>query len=96
MPSRRDEIAAAVEAHNRDDRERLLLPPDTARLLAIMFHTDTVYRRSVTSLQAEGFTKRALARLLKRLIDTGFLSKEPGQQGVISTYHLHLPPRRPP
>ena len=94
MPSRRDEIAAAVEAHNRDDRERLLLPPDAVRLLALMFPTDTVYRRSVTSLQAEGFTKRTLARLLKRLIDTGFLSKEPGQQGVISTYRLHLPPVR--
>ena len=94
MPSRRDEIAAAIEAHNRDDRERLLLPPDAARLLAIMFPTDTVYRRSVASLQAEGFTKRTLARLLKRLIDTGFLSKEPGQQGVISTYHLRLPPVR--
>jgi hypothetical protein len=45
----------------------------------------------VTSLQAEGFTKRALARLLKRLIDTGFLSKEPGQAGVVTTYRLHLP-----
>ena len=53
-----------------------------------------VYRRSVASLQVEGFTKRTLARLLKRLIDTGFLSKEPGQQGVISTYRLHLPPVR--
>jgi hypothetical protein len=56
-----------------------------------MFPRDTVYRRSVTSLQAEGFTKRALTRLLKRLIDTGFLSKEPGQAGVVTTYRLHLP-----
>jgi hypothetical protein len=55
-----------------------------------MFPRDSVYRRSVASLQAEGFTKRALARLLKRLIDTGFLSKEPGQGGVVTTYRLHL------
>jgi hypothetical protein len=90
--SREGEIEAAIEAHNGQDRERLLLlPPDVLRLLTLMFPRDTVYRRSVTSLQAEGFTKRALARLLKRLIDTGFLSKEPGQAGVVTTYRLHLP-----
>jgi len=90
--SRRDKIESAIEAHNGQDRERLLLlPPDAVRLLALMFPRDTVYRRSVTSLQAEGFTKRALARLLKRLIDTGFLSKEPGQAGVVTTYRLRLP-----
>jgi hypothetical protein len=94
MPSRRA-IAAAIEAHNGQDRERLLLlPPDAVHLLALMFPRNTVYRRSVTSLQEEGFTKRMLARLLKRLIDTGFLSKEPGQAGVVTTYQLHLPPRR--
>ena len=96
MPSRRA-IAAAIEAHNGQDRERLLLlPPDAVRLLALMFPRDTVYRSSVTSLQAEGFTRRELVRLLKRLIDTGFLSKEPGRTGFITTYHLHLPPRRLP
>ena len=67
---RRDEIAAAIEAHNRQDRERLLLPPDAVRLLAVMFPTDTVYRRSVTSLVAEGFDKRTLVRLLESLVDT--------------------------
>jgi hypothetical protein len=89
--SRREEIEAAIEAHDGQDHERLLLlPPDVVRLLALMFPRDTVYRRSVTGLQAEGFTKRALTRLLKRLIDTGFLSKEPGQAGVVTTYRLHL------
>jgi hypothetical protein len=88
---RREEIEAAIETHNGQDRERLLLlPPDAVRLLALMFSRDSVYRRSVTSLQAEGFTKRALTRLLKRLIDTGFLSKEPGQAGVVTTYRLYL------
>jgi hypothetical protein len=91
--SRREEIEAAIETHNGQDQERLLLlPPDAVRPLTLMFPRDTVYRRSVTSLQAEGFTKRALARLLKRLIDTGFLSKEPGQAGVVTTYRLHLAP----
>jgi hypothetical protein len=96
MPSRRA-IAAAIDAHNSQDRERLLLlPPDAVRLLALMFPRTTVYRSSVTSLEPEGFTKRALTRLLKRLIETGFLSKEPGQAGVVTTYHLHLPPRALP
>jgi hypothetical protein len=59
-----------------------------------VFSQNTVYQRSVTSPEAEGFTKRALARLLKRLIDTGCLSKEPGQAGVVTIYRLHLPPVR--
>jgi len=90
--SRRTEIEAAIAAHNRDDREKLLLPPDTARLLALMFPRGTVYRRSVRSLVAEGFDPMTLRRLLPALIDTGFLSKEHGQKPSI--YRLHLPPRR--
>jgi hypothetical protein len=92
--SRRTEIEAAVAAHNRDDRAMMLLPPDAARLLALMFPRGTVCRRSVPSLAAEGFDRRTLPRLLGSLIDTGFLSKEIGPRGVVGTYHLHLRPRR--
>jgi hypothetical protein len=92
--SRRTEIEAAIAAHNRDDREKLLLPPDAARLLALMFPRGTVYHRSVRSLVAKGFDKTTLRRLLLALIDAGFLSKEPGQPGLVGTYHLHLSRRR--
>ena len=94
--SRRTEIEAAIAAHNRDDREKLLLPPDAARLLALMFPRGTVYRRSVRSLVAEGLDQTTLRRLLEGLIEAGFLSKEPGRRGVVGTYRLHLPPRRQP
>ena len=92
--SRRTEIKAAIAAHNRNAQERLLLPPDAERLLAVMFPRDTVCRRSVPSLAAEGFDRRTLPHLLESLIDVGFLSKEPGRRGFIGTYYLHLPPRR--
>jgi hypothetical protein len=52
------------------------MPDNAVRLLALMLPRNTVYRRSVTSLQAEGFTKRALAWLLKCLIDTSFLPRQ--------------------
>ena len=94
--SRRTEIEAAIAAHNRDDREKLLLPPDTARLLALMFPRGTVCRRSVLSLAAEGFNRRTLPRLLGSLVDTGFLSKEQGSRRVANTYRLHLPPQAQP
>jgi len=31
---------------------------------------------------------------MRALIAAGFLSKDPGRQGVISTYRLHMTPRR--
>jgi hypothetical protein len=93
LPSER-EIEAAIAAFNRNDRERLLLPPDAGRLLAIMFARDTVCRRSLGSLKADGFERRPVIQLLKILTAAGFLTKEPGRPGVLSIYHLHLPPRR--
>ena len=88
-------IEAAIAAYNTADRERqLVLPPDAGRLTAVMFPRDTVFRRSLSSLGAEGFDRKTVTKLLKRLIDTDFLSKEPGRRGVIGTYRLHLPPVR--
>ena len=92
MPRKR-EIEAAIAAHNDDDRERLLLPPEAVRLLAIMFPKGPVYRRSVASLVAEGFDRRTVVRLLDGLVEVGFLSKEVGRRGVVGVYRLHLPPR---
>ena len=96
MP-RRTEIEAAIAAYNDiPGRGRLLLPPVTARLLAIMFRTDTMCRRSVESLLVEvaGFNRQSLRHLLESLVLAGFLSREPGSRGVSATYHLHVPPRR--
>jgi hypothetical protein len=93
LPRRRD-IEAAIAAHNNDERERLLLPPEAARLLAIMFPRSTVCQRGVADLAAEGFNQRRLVRLLGILVEAGLLSKERGNR-VPNTYRLHLPPRRP-
>ena len=95
--SRRRDIKAAIAAHNHDDRERLLLPPEAARLLEVMFPRGSVCQRGFWSLVALGFDERALRALLRALTDAGFLTKDepPRPRGVAATYHLHLPPRQP-
>jgi hypothetical protein len=93
---RREEIEAAIAAHNAVDAARqLLLPPAAGHLLAAMFRRSSVCQRSVDDLATEGFDRKAVSRLLRGLIEAGFLSKEP-TLGHASTYQLHLPPRRQP
>jgi len=92
-PRRRDAIAAAFAAYNRIDRETATLPPSALRLLTVMFPRSDVCRRSVASLaQEEGFDVRTLRRMLRVLLEAGFLSKEESLAPVPNTYHLHLPP----
>jgi hypothetical protein len=93
LPRKRD-IEAAVAAYNSTAPVRRGLPPEAVRLLTVLFPRGGVCQRTVASLAAEGFDKITARRLLRGLIAAGFLSKEhPGRgQGVISTYHLHLPP----
>ena len=43
-------------------------------------------QRSLDDLAAEGFDRRGLLRLLRGLVETGFLSKEPGSGRVPTTY----------
>jgi hypothetical protein len=96
MPSdrrRRDEIATAIAAYNAAEGG-LLLPPDAARLLVVMFPRDTVFRGSMPSLMAEGFDRNLLRKVLGSLVDAGFLSKQLAGRGWLSTYRLHLPPAR--
>jgi hypothetical protein len=92
---RRDDIAAAVAAHNATDPEELL-PPAAARLLIIMFPRSDVCQRSLNDLAAEGIDRRVVSRLLRALVEAGFLSKLSGQSSATNTYRLHLPPRRQP
>ena len=96
--SRREEIEAAITAYNADQASLLLLPPDAARLLAVMFRENSVCRRPFEDLVAEGFDRWPLHKLLRGLVDAGFLSKGPRHQGRygFTTYTLHLPPRRQP
>ena len=91
-PRRRDAIAAAFAAYNRIDRETAVLPPPALRLLTVMFSRSDTCRRSVASLAQEGFDVRTLRRMLRVLLEAGFLSKEESLAPVPNTYHLHLPP----
>ena len=95
MPRRR-EIEAAIAAYNAADPD-MLLPPDASRLLSVMFRRRSVYQRSEANLAAEaGDTVRTVRRLLRSLIEAGFLSKEPASGRDPSTYHLYLPPQAQP
>ena len=87
MPSNRD-IQAAIAAYNSADRERFVLPPLAAQLLAVMFPRDTVCLCGVTKLATTGgFNRNAVRKLL---------IKQRGAGRTPNTYRLHLPPRRQP
>ena len=95
MPRGR-EIEAAIAAYNAADPD-MLLPPDAVRLLTIMFRWSSMCQRSLDALAAEGFSRRSLPRLLRALVEAGFLSKERGHEpSAANVYQLHLPPRRQP
>ena len=90
--SRRTAIEAAIAAHNSSDREPLL-PPAAALLLAVMFRRGSVCQRSLDDLATEGFDRRSLPKLLRGLVEAGFLSKgRPSSVRAPNTYTLHLPP----
>jgi hypothetical protein len=89
---RRDEIAAATAAYNVTSRRGRLVPPATTSLLTVMFADADVCQRSLESLAQEGFDRTVVVRLLRRLLEAGFLSKQRGQGRDPASYHLHLPP----
>jgi hypothetical protein len=88
---RRTAIEAAVAAHNSADRKPLL-PPAAALLLAVMFRRGSVCQRSLDDLATEGFDRRSLPRLLRGLVEAGFLSKDRPSGHGSNTYTLHLLP----
>ena len=88
---RRDEIAAAVAAYDAANPD-MPLPRNTARLLAVMFPIEDTCRRSVLAIAGEGFDRKRLPATLRRLVEAGFLSRQPGSGIVPDTYRLHLPP----
>ena len=90
-PRRRDDIAAAVATYDAA-HPAAPLPRNAARLLAVMFPSEDVCQRSRHSLAAEGFGQNTLPTTLWRLVEAGFLSRQPGAGSVPDTFRLHLPP----
>ena len=93
-PRRRDDIVAAVAAHD-SAKPSVPLPRNTARLLAAMFASNDVCQRSLEDIAAEGFNRDRLTALLRRLVEVGLLSMERGSARAPNTYRLHLPPVQP-
>jgi hypothetical protein len=89
---RRIAIEAAIAAHNNSADREPLLPPAAALLLAVMFRRGSVCQRSLDDLATEGFDRRSLRKLLRGLVEAGFLSKDRRRPRVPNTYTLHLPP----
>ena len=92
---RRDEIDAAVAAYNAAGQEPLL-PSKAVHLLAVMFADADIYQRNLDSLAGKGVGWNTISRLLRLLIEAGFLSKEQGRGQRPNAFRLHLPPRRQP
>ena len=93
-PRRRDDIVAAVAAHD-SAHPSAPLPRNTARLLAAMFASNDVFQRSLEDIAAEGFARHGLPALLRRLVEVGLLALERGSAREPNTYRLHLPTVRP-
>jgi len=91
MPSRRDEIVAAVAAHDAAN-PLAQLPRSAARLLIAMFPSGDACQRSLDAIAGEGFDRKRMPDALRRLTEAGFLSRQLGSGIVPITYRLHLPP----
>ena len=91
MPSRRDDIEAAIAAYERAN-PLTPLPRNAAQLLTALFTDGDVYRGSLDDVAALGFSGRHLPATLKRLAKAGFLSREFGAGSAPDTYRQHLPP----
>ncbi len=89
VPARREAIAAAIDAYNRDHPEAPL-PRPAARLLAAMFGDGEVCQRSLEDITAEGFSRKSLLTTLRRLVEAGFLSREQTSTREPYVYRLHL------
>jgi hypothetical protein len=87
---RRDDIAAAVVAYDRDHPDAPL-PRNAGRLLTVMFPSEDVCHRSLEDIVTEGFSRNRLPATLRRLEEAELLSRERGSARIPDTYRLHLP-----
>ena len=86
---RRDDIATAIAAYDRD-HPATPLPRNAGRLLAVMFRSDDVCHRSLEDIVTEGFSRNRLPATLRRLEEAELLSRERGSARIPDTYRLHL------
>src|SRR4051812_14282743 len=87
---RREAILAAVEAYNHANQETPL-PRQAGRLLTVMFSDRDECSRTLEDLCAEGFGRGVLPKLLRALIEAGFLLEQSRAARIPNTYRLHLP-----
>jgi hypothetical protein len=87
--SRRDAFSIAVETYNRVHPEARL-PRPAARLLVVMFAAEDVCCVSQQELSARGFGD-TLSKVLRALVEAGFMSKQAGTSRVPDSYRLLLP-----
>jgi hypothetical protein len=87
---RRDDIAAAIAAYDSANPDAPL-PPNAARLLTVMFSDRDECSRSLEDLVGEGFGRNILPKLLRSLVEAGFLSKQRGSARIPNAYRLRLP-----
>jgi hypothetical protein len=88
------EIEAAIGAYNDADPD-MLLPLEAVQLLTAMFPRGDVCQHSLAHLTAAlGDRMKRVTRLLRLLMEAGFLSKEESLGRVANVYRLHLPPVR--
>ena len=90
-PRRRATIEAAVSAYDAA-HPKAPLSRNAALLLAAMFPSEDVCQRSLQYIADEGFGRKVLPGALRRLVEAGFLSREPGSGTMPNVYRLHLPP----
>jgi hypothetical protein len=88
-PHRRDAIAIAVAAYDRAADGPL--PRNAARLLTVMFPAQDGCHQSLEALAAEGFNRKTLPAMLRRLETAGFLLRQRGSASIPDTYRLRLP-----
>jgi hypothetical protein len=84
--SRREAFFIAVETYNRTHRGPPL-PRPAARLLAVMFAAEDVCCLSQQELFSRGFGD-TLPKVLRALVEAGFMSKQAGTSRVPDTYRL--------
>ncbi len=87
---RREIIAAAIAAYDSAN-PKARLPRNAAQLLAVMFPSEDVCHRSLQALAEEGFDRKTLPSVLRRLVEAGFPPRQPGSGTVPDAYRLHLP-----
>jgi len=85
---RRDAIIAAVEAHNLA-HPTASLPRPAARRLVVMFAAEDVCCVSQETLKSRGFGD-TLPKVLRALVEAGFMSREAGKSRTPNTYRLQL------